>query len=57
MEKLDTQKNLDIIWNALAALREDLIPEGDPLYDAQWNEICEAMAYLAEDLGIEEQTD
>jgi hypothetical protein len=55
--KIDTQKNLDIVWAALEAYRADLIPEGDEMYDKIWNEVCTAMHYIAEDLGCPEQVD
>jgi hypothetical protein len=55
--KIDTQKNLDIVWAALEAYRADLIPEGDEMYDKIWNEVCTAMHYIAEDLGCPEQAD
>jgi hypothetical protein len=40
------------VWNALEGYREDCIPEGDDLYDEQWNDICTAMAWIAEELEI-----
>lgn len=43
---------LDTVWNALEGYREDCIPEGDDLYDEQWNDICTAMAWIAEELEI-----
>lgn len=46
--------SIDIIWRALAAYREDLIPEGDEVYDAEWDNICTAMAVIQEDLGVQE---
>ncbi|GAB5434781.1 MAG: hypothetical protein EpisKO_41510 [Epibacterium sp.] len=52
---LDSVANLRVIWAALEALREDLLPEGDASYDAQWDEITSAMASITEDLGIEPQ--
>ena len=48
----DINKDFDVIWDALWAYREDLIPEGDANYDSQWAEICEAMAHLREATGI-----
>lgn len=52
---LDTVANLRVIWAALEAVREDLLPEGDESYDAQWDEITSAMASITEELGIEPQ--
>ena len=53
----DVQANLNIVWDALAAYRADLIPEGDEMYDRIWNEICTAMHPIAEDLGGPESVD
>ena len=48
---------LNVVWSALETYRCDLIPEGDKAYDAQWNEICTAMAFLTEELGIDSSLD
>ncbi|CAB4195294.1 hypothetical protein UFOVP1298_10 [uncultured Caudovirales phage] len=48
----DIQEQLAIIWEALHAYREDLIPEGDELYDELWGDICLAMAVIHEELEI-----
>lgn len=45
---VDYPAEFQIIWNALHAYREDLIPEGDDNYDEQWDEICTAMSRLRE---------
>ena len=50
MHRLDSEEHLKVIWDALWAYREDLIPEGDAHYDEIWSEICTAMAFIAEDL-------
>lgn len=42
---------LETIWVALECHRENSIPEGVDDYDAEWNEICTAMAWIAEELG------
>ncbi len=47
------QSWLETIWDALHMARENCIPESDPDYDNQWNDICEAMAWLTESLGLE----
>ena len=47
------KSNLQIIWNALHSYREDCIPEGDLLYDDQWDQICTAMAHIHKALGLE----
>ena len=54
MTRNDTPAQLDLIWQALEAYREDLIPEGrDDAYDAEWSDICTAMWWITEDLGFE----
>lgn len=50
MTRNDFEGQLNVIWDALCAFREDLIPEGVPEYDDQWSEICTAMAWIEEDL-------
>tara|TARA_R100001460_G_scaffold100602_1_gene144301 strand:- start:28 stop:189 length:162 start_codon:yes stop_codon:yes gene_type:complete len=44
---------LKVVWDALHTYREDCIPEGDLMYDEQWNEVCNAMFHIQEVLGIE----
>jgi hypothetical protein len=44
---------LETIWDALGSHRENCIPEGEPSYDAQWDDICTAMAWLTESLSLE----
>jgi hypothetical protein len=46
---------LDVIWNALHSHRETCIPEGEPAYDDEWSDICTAMAWIAESLGLSEE--
>jgi hypothetical protein len=50
----DTVEALTVIWEALQAVRDDLIPEGDESYDEQWEEICTSMAWIEEALGVEQ---
>ena len=57
MSSNNTRANIEIIWDALHAYREDLIPEGDPQYDEIWSDICTAMACIQEDLGVAEEVD
>lgn len=45
--------HLETIWDALAAYREDLIPEGDAGHDQTWDDICFSMAQITEQLGLE----
>ena len=47
--------NLKVIWDALHAYREDLIPEGDQYYDGEWDEICTAMSHIHEALGVKHE--
>ena len=49
----DPRSWLDAIWGALAGYRENCIPEGAVDYDAEWSDICTAMAWIAEELGVE----
>lgn len=49
----DTGQALQVVWDALEMVRADLIPEGDEGYDAQWSEICTAMAWITEALGLD----
>ena len=53
----DIKKQLEIIWEALHAYREDLIPEGDEQFDEIWDDICTAMAVIQEDLNVQEIAD
>ena len=45
---------LKIVWDALHMAREDCISEGIPENDAQWDDICHAMAIIHESLEIEQ---
>lgn len=47
----DVAQSLEVVWEALQAVREELIPEGDDAYDAEWDEICTAMAWIEDALG------
>jgi hypothetical protein len=49
--------NLELIWNALHFYREHGIPEGVQEYDNEWSDICTEMAWIAEDLNIEENVE
>jgi len=53
----DIKEQIAVIWDALHAYREDLIPEGDPMYDEMWGDICTAMAVIQEDLKASEEVD
>ena len=43
---------METIWDALFKYRDDCIPEGDADYDAEWGDICTAMAWLQEELEV-----
>ena len=51
------EDDLKVIWDALHGYREDCIPEGDLLYDDQWDQICTAMAHIHKALGFESPLD
>jgi len=57
MNRHDSKAHLETLWDALEAYRADLIPEGDSQYDEIWSDICTAMAWIQEDLGVEEEVD
>ena len=57
MNRHDSKAHLETICDALEAYRADLIPEGDSQYDEIWSDICTAMAWIQEDLGVEEEVD
>jgi hypothetical protein len=47
------KEQLNIVWDALEAYRENLISEGDEQHDAIWDDICTAMAFIQENLKVE----
>lgn len=49
----DMKEQLNTVWDALEAYREDLIPEGDEQFDQIWGDICTAMAVIQENLKVE----
>ncbi len=53
LTRSNTESWLDTIWDALQGYREDCIPEGDEMYDEQWDDICTAMAWAQETLQNE----
>ena len=53
----DPKSWVDCIWEALHAYREDCIPENDPMYDEQWDDICTSMAWISEELGVAQPQD
>jgi len=46
----DIKDQLEIVWAALHAYRERLLPEDEPIFDEEWDDICTAMAVIEEDL-------
>jgi hypothetical protein len=48
----DIKQQLEIIWDALHAYREDSVSEGDEMQDAIWDEVCTAMAVIEENLKV-----
>ena len=53
LHALDPNTWVETVWDALHAYREDLIPEGDEMYDDQWDDICSEMGWISETLGVE----
>jgi len=54
---IDIDESIDIVWAALEDYRSKLIPEGRPVNDKRWDDICTAMAVITEDLGLEQPHD
>ena len=50
----DRIKTMNHLWFIVHAYREELIPETDPAYDDEWDEICTMMAKLSDFLGYHE---
>lgn len=53
----DRESWLETIWDALQEFRDVNIPEGNPTHDEQWDDICTAMAWIAEELGVSDELD
>ena len=53
--RAETTKHIDVIWQALWNYREDCIPEGELSNDEEWSDITTAMAWIMEDLGIDQE--
>jgi hypothetical protein len=52
----DSETWLETIWTVLHSHRETCIPEGvDTAYDEEWDEICTAMAWIREALGLPDE--
>ena len=48
---------LETIWDALHSHRENSIPEGDVMFDREWDEICTAMHWIMDEMGMEATED
>ena len=46
------EQHLFTIWQILGEYREELIPEGEEMYDEQWSDITYAMAKIHEALDV-----
>jgi hypothetical protein len=46
-------KDFELIWEALHDYRDKVIPEGDPVNDHKWSEICTVMQWVQEDLELD----
>jgi hypothetical protein len=53
----DRESWVNTIWEALHCHRENNIPEGKGANDEQWDEICTAMAWIREELGLPDETE
>jgi len=50
----DPKSWLQTVWAGLESHRENCVPEGaDPMYDEEWDNICTAMAWIAEAVGVD----
>ena len=49
---MDNKYALQTIWDALHEFRVSCIPEGEAIFNEQWDAICEAMARLHEELEV-----
>ena len=52
LTNFDVEASLEVVWAALQGFREDCIPAGEEMYDEQWDDICTAMAWIREYLGL-----
>ena len=48
----DQYQSVDYIWNVLCDYRENSVPDGVDDNDEIWDEICTAMAWIEDALGI-----
>lgn len=52
LTRADKYSWADTVRNALENYREFSIPEGKAAHDAEWDEICTAMAWIEEEMGL-----
>ena len=57
MSAFDIEEQMEIVWAALGKYRDALIPEGIIDHDNAWDEICTAMAVIAEDLNLDSSSE
>jgi hypothetical protein len=57
LTKSNKESWLGTIWLAIDGYRESLIPEGDSGYDKEYDDICTAMAWIREELGLPDLVD
>lgn len=55
LNRHDRKAWLETIWLALECYREDCIPGEE--YNDDWDELCTAMAWIAEELGVQQEPD
>ena len=59
MNKDESSTCLNVIWNALHRIPLASDPDRDyrnEITDEQWDDICTAMAWITEDLGVKNET-
>ena len=49
----DVIESLEFIWDKLHGYREDCIPESNPDYDEEWDDICTAMSWIESGCDVE----
>lgn len=57
LHALDKYSWLETVWKALECYRENSIPEGEPAYDEEWDNICSAMAWIREELDLPDEVE
>jgi hypothetical protein len=54
LQRSDPSSWLETVWEALEHVRDEHLLQGDEVADAQWDDLCTAMAWIAEQLGVED---